>query len=164
MIQTNKKFTKRDIAINYLKFLMSRVVGTVVDTGVLWIFSTHIFKSYVGIYFISPTISFEFAVISNFFFSYFWIWRKRISAKSIKTFFTRFIAFNLASIIGFVIKMSLLLLLARMFGWNVVYCNIVALLISGIINFILSEFAVFRKNPQIIDTVNDMEEVENINH
>lgn len=164
MIQANKNLTKRHIAINYFKFLMSRVVGTVVDTGVLWILSTHIFKSNVGIYFISPTISFEFAVVSNFFFSYFWIWRKRISAKSIKTFFTRFIAFNLASIIGFVIKMSLLLLLARMFGWNVVYCNIVALLISGIINFILTEFAVFRKKPQIIDTVNDMEELENINY
>ena len=164
MIQTNKNFTKRHIAINYLKFLMSRVVGTVVDTGVLWILSTHIFKSYVGIYFISPTISFEFAVVSNFFFSYFWIWRRRISEKSIKSFFTRFIVFNLAAVTGFVIKMSLLLLLARMFGWNVVYCNIVALLISGIINFILAEFTVFRKKPQIIATVNDMGELENINH
>lgn len=152
------------MAINYLKFLLSRIIGTLVDTFVLWMLSAHVFTSYVGIYLVAPTISFEFAVVSNFFFSYFWIWRRRISVKSIKTFFTRFIAFNLAAVTGFIIKMSLLLLLARIFSWNVVYCNIVALLISGIINFILAEFVVFKKKPGIIEPVNDMEELENINN
>lgn len=152
------------MTINYLKFLISRIVGTLVDTVVLWMLSSYVFSSYVGIYLVAPTISFEFAVVSNFFFSYFWIWRRRISVKSIKTFFTRFITFNLAAVTGFIIKMSLLLLLARMFSWNVVYCNIVALLISGIINFILAEFVVFKKPPVIIEPVNDMEELKNINN
>ncbi len=152
------------MTINYLKFLISRIVGTLVDTVVLWMLSSYVFTSYVGIYLVAPTISFEFAVVSNFLFSYIWIWRRRISVKSIKTFFTRFIAFNLTAVIGFVIKMSLLLLFERLFGWNVVYCNIVALLISGIINFILAEFVVFKKKPVIIEPVNDMEELENINN
>jgi len=152
------------MTINYLKFLLSRIVGTLVDTWVLWMLSAYVFTSYVGIYLVAPTISFEFAVVSNFLFSYFWIWRRRISVKSIKTFFTRFTAFNLTSVMGFVIKMILLLLFERLFGWNVVYCNIVALLISGIINFILAEFVVFKKKPVIIEPVNDMEELENINN
>lgn len=145
---------------NYLKFLLSRIVGTLVDTWVLWMLSAYVFTSYIGIYLVAPTISFEFAVISNFLFSYFWIWRRRTSAKGIKTFFIRFVAFNLASVLGFVIKMSLLLLFERLFGWNVVLCNIVALLISGIINFILAEFVIFKEKPAIIEPVNDQQKLE----
>ncbi|MFA7136469.1 MAG: GtrA family protein, partial [Bacteroidales bacterium] len=81
-------------------------------------------------------------------------------AKGIKTFFIRFVAFNLASVLGFVIKMSLLLLFERLFGWSVVLCNIVALLISGIINFILAEFVIFKEKPKIIEPVNDQQKLE----
>lgn len=146
--------------ISYLKFLLSRIVGTLVDTFILWMLSAYVFTSYVGIYLVSPTISFEFAVVSNFLFSYFWIWRKRISSNNIKTFFIRFFAFNIASVMGFAIKMSLLLLFERLFGWNVVFCNIVALLISGIVNFIIAEFVIFKKKPVIIEPVNDQDKSE----
>ncbi len=143
--------------LNYLKFLLSRIVGTLVDTFILWLLSAYIFTTYAGIYLVSPTISFEFAVVSNFLFSYFWIWNRRVSVKNVKTIFIRFLAFNLASVMGFVIKMSLLLLFERLFGWSVVFCNIIALLISGIANFIVAEFVIFKEKPTIIEPVNDQD-------
>lgn len=143
--------------LNYLKFLLSRIVGTLVDTFILWLLSAYIFTTYAGMYLVSPTISFEFAVVSNFLFSYFWIWNRRVSVKNVKTIFIRFLAFNLASVMGFVIKMSLLLLFERLFGWSVVFCNIIALLISGIANFIVAEFVIFKEKPAIIEPVNDQD-------
>jgi putative flippase GtrA len=41
--------------------------------------------------------------------------------------------------------MGFLLLFARLFEWDVVYCNLMALLISGIVNFLLAERIVFKK-------------------
>lgn len=59
----------------YLQFVVSRLLGTGVDTLILWICSTFIFSSYWEVYVLSPIISFEFAVLSNFLCSYFWIWK-----------------------------------------------------------------------------------------
>ena len=54
------------IFIKYIKFVVTRLLGTGVDTLVLWICSDFIFSSsYFGINILSPTISFEFAVMCN---------------------------------------------------------------------------------------------------
>lgn len=42
-------------------------------------------------------------------------------------------------------KMGFLLLFEVIFGWDVVYCNLAALCISGIINFSMGEWVIFRK-------------------
>lgn len=41
--------------------------------------------------------------------------------------------------------MAFLLLIQRMFRWNVVWCNLLALSVSGGLNFFMSERVVFRK-------------------
>ena len=56
--------------------------------------------------------------------------------------------------------MVFLLLFERLFGWDVIYCNLIALLISGIFNYALAEFIVFKKRPPIIEAINDMESLE----
>ena len=53
--------------------------------------------------------------------------------------------FNVSSALGFVVKMVFLLLFERIFGWNVVVCNLAALLISGLFNYFLAETVVFGK-------------------
>ena len=113
----------------YLQFVVSRLFGTGVDTFVLWICDHFIFSSYFGKYILSPTISFEFAVLSNFMCSYFWIWKSRVGHRSTRDFFLRFLVFNLSSGAGFLIKMVFLLIFQKIFEWNVVYCNLAALLI-----------------------------------
>lgn len=139
--------------IKYLEFVVTRVFGTGVDTLVLWICSHFIFSSYWGTYVVSPIISFEFAVLSNFLWSYCWIWKSRIGNKSKKNFFNRFILFNLSSVAGFLIKMLFLLLFEKIFGWDVVICNLVALLISGVFNYFLTDVWVFREPKRIDENI-----------
>ena len=131
--------------IQYLEFLVTRLFGTGVDTLVLWVCSHYIFTSYGGSYLLSPVISFEFAVMSNYLWSYYWIWSSRIADKSTSGFWKRFFVFNLSSVAGFLIKMFFLLLFEKIFGWDVVICNLAALVISGIANYFLTDVWVFRK-------------------
>ena len=129
----------------YLEFLVTRLFGTGVDTLVLWICSTFLFTSYWGSYVLSPIISFEFAVMSNYLWSYCWIWRKRICNKSKADFWKRFFIFNLSCVVGFLVKMLFLLNFEKIFEWDVVYCNWAALIISGLFNYFLADCVVFNK-------------------
>ena len=124
--------------------------GTGVDTLVLWVCSDYLFTSYWGSYVLSPVISFEFAVMSNFLWSYYWIWSSRIENKCNVVFWKRFLGFNISSGGGFLIKMLFLVLFEQIFGWDVVWCNLTALLISGVFNYILTDFWVFSTKRFII--------------
>ena len=46
-------------------------------------------------------------------------------------------------------QMLFLLLFERIFGWDVVWCNLSALLISGLANYFLTDVWVFRKPKQL---------------
>ncbi len=129
----------------YLEFVASRLLGTGIDTLVLWICSHFFFTSYWGSYVLSPIISFEFAVLSNFICSYYWIWRKRLTKHSAKDFSLRFFLFNMSSVLGFLVKMVFLLLFQRIFGWGVIWCNFAALLLSGLFNYFAADMVVFKE-------------------
>lgn len=148
----------------YLKFIASRAVGTVVDTLVLWLLSHFIFSGgYWATYIISPCISFEAAVMVNFLCSYYWIWHSRISSNTRRSFWRHFVGFNLSSLVGFVVKMLFLLIFERLFGWSVVVCNLVALCISGVLNFLLFDTVVFRKpHTKPAHTLLSVEELGNL--
>lgn len=133
----------------YIKFLVSRLLGTLIETVVLLVLSSYVFFSYAGKYIVAPAISFEIVMFINFIISYYWIWNKSISARNAKAFLTRLGVFNLSAIFGFAIKMGFLLLFASILKWNVVYCNLLALLISGIVNFLLAEKVVFKKRAHL---------------
>lgn len=131
-----------ELARRFPKFVGVNAIGTIIDTAVLWLFSHFVFDGYVGEYVISPVISFECAVLSNYLFSYFGVWRERRSAGS---FVLKYIMYNISSSLVFTMKLGVILLLERLFGWNVVICNLAALCLSGLINFSLSEWVIFRK-------------------
>lgn len=135
-----------------LKFILSRLLGTAVDTAILWILTRLVFFSYAGQYLIAPAISFEVSMFHNYALSYYFIWHKNIPLRASRDFFIRLISFNLSSIAGFLIKMFFLILFERIFRWDVIYCNLAALLISGAVNFVLAEKVVFRNHPQIFRT------------
>ena len=127
------------------KFAVGNLLGTFVDTLVLWVFSHFVFHSYVGKVIISPIISFEFAVFSNFVFSYYMTWKDRISHHSGKSFIRHYGAYNASCTGGFLIKMGILLLIQALTKWDVVICNLLALCVSGIYNFIMNELVIFKK-------------------
>lgn len=131
------------------KFLLTSGIGTAVDTAVLWLISHHVFHSYAGDYLLSPFISFECAVFTNFCCSFFFVWKDRIeNRRSIGLFFRKYGLYNASATVVFLMKMGILLLIELFTGWNVVICNLCALCISGLMNFSMGEWVIFRKKKQ----------------
>ena len=139
------------LIFRYLKYLGTSLAGTIVDTLVLWVLSDLVFRDkYWEEYILSPIISFQCAVVVNFMIFYFYVWRDRTREYSgIRVFFRRFISFDLSTTTVFLIRLALLLLIEKIFGWDVVLCNIVAMCFSGIINFLMNNLVIFKKDSNV---------------
>ena len=142
----------KDLIVNRVpKFIFGNLIGTVVDTLVLWFFSHVVFHSYVGQVIISPAISFECAVFVNFLLCCRFIWKDRVEQTGSTSFLRRFGAYNVMCIGGFLIKMGFLMLIEYLTKWDVVICNLLALCASGTFNFMMNEFVIFKKRKEKID-------------
>lgn len=130
------------------KFIGGNLLGTLVDTLVLWVFSHFVFNNFFGEVIVSPIISFEAAAFVNFVVSYYLIWKDRITDRSARTFMKRFGVYNASCVGGFVIKMGALLLIQGITKWDVVICNLLALCVSGGFNFFMNELVIFRKKKE----------------
>ena len=135
---------KVETALRIPKYVLVSAAGTVVDTAVLWLVSHHIFHSFAGEYLLSPFISFECAVLFNFICSFFLIWKDRMDIGNARAFMSRYLLYNLSCTMTFFLKMGLLLFFKFLFGWDVVICNLTALCVSGIVNFVMSDRVIFR--------------------
>ena len=138
-----------NILRRFLKFAGTGVVGSIVDTLVLWLLSDLVFtKGYWGEYIISPFISFQCAVAVNFTISYFYVWKDRTRKRpdaSVCRFFKLFGAYDLSTSAVFLFRLGVLLLIERFTGWDVVICNLIAMCFSGIINFTVNNLLIFKK-------------------
>jgi putative flippase GtrA len=138
-----------NLLIRYAKFAGTSAVGSVVDTLVLWLLSDLVFtKGYWGEYIISPFISFQCAVAVNFTISYFYVWKDRTRKRpdaSVRRFFKLFGAYDISVSAVFLFRLGVLLLIERFTGWDVVICNLIAMCFSGIINFTVNNFLIFKK-------------------
>ncbi len=142
IMKTNSRIGQ--IGLRYLKFAASTLAGTAVDMLVLWVCSDLLLpEAYWAEYLLAPFISFECAVITNFSIAYFSVWKDRVSARTIRSYLRHYAGYNLSCTGTFLFKMGILLLAERLFGWDVLWCNIFALCFSGIANFMLNEFVVF---------------------
>lgn len=135
---------KIETALRIPKYVLVSAAGTVVDTVVLWLVSHHIFHSFAGEYLLSPFISFECAVLFNFICSFFLIWKDRMDIGNARTFISRYLLYNLSCTMTFLLKMGLLLFFKFLFGWDVIICNLTALCVSGVVNFVMSDRVIFR--------------------
>ena len=131
----------------YLKYAGTSVAGTIIDTLVLWVLSHFVLsEGYLGQYVVSPVISFQCAVLTNYTIFYFYVWRDRTKEdRSRHNFIKRFLAYDLSCSIVFLIRLSILLLIEKALGWNVVFCNLLAMCISGVLNFTSNNLIIFRK-------------------
>ena len=135
------------LMIRYAKFLGTSIVGTIVDTLVLWFLSDFVFsKGYWGEYVISPVISFQCALTVNFLISYFYVWKDRAQNSTSKARFMKlYLAYNLSGSTIFLLRMGVLLLIERFTGWDVVICNLLAMCFSGILNFTINNLLIFKR-------------------
>lgn len=130
----------------YFKFLLSTLGGTAVDCVIMWLLAEVMFaESEVVALFVAPTVSFECAVFTNYTLAYFFVWKDRVGERSVRGFCTRFLPYNVSCIAAFLIKMIPFVLIRHFAGLNVVLCNLIALCLSGIFNFVMNEWVIFRK-------------------
>ena len=139
--------------IRYAKFAGTSLIGSVVDTLVLWLMSDLVFtRGYWGEYIISPMISFQCAVAVNYTISYFYMWKDRTRKRpdaSVRRFFRLYAAYNLSNSMVFLFRLGVLLLIERFSGWDVVFCNLTAMCFSGIINFTINNLLIFKKKKSL---------------
>lgn len=135
------------VLVRYVKFLGTSIIGTLVDMLVLWLFSDFVFNNgYGGEYLLSPVISFQCAVFVNYSIFYLYVWKDRVaSRKSGGFFFRKYLAYNLSCSGIFLLRFGAMLLVERFTGWDVVLCSLMAMCVSGIVNFLLTNNVVFRK-------------------
>ena len=137
------------LLVRYIKFAGTSVIGTLVDTLVLWLISDFVFTGgYWGEYVISPAISFQCALAVNFTISYFYVWKDRTRKRpdaSVRRFFKLYVAYNLSGSAVFLLRLGTLLVIETFTGWDVVACNLIAMVFSGIINFTIDNLLIFGK-------------------
>ena len=152
-IPTRKRFG--ELLTRFVMFSITSGAGTLVDLGVHWWLSAAFRQDrYWWTFWVAPLISFELAVLTNFLIAYFFVWRERISKRSVRSFYRHFAGYNATATGVFFIKLLLMQgfhLLFVAFGWmqgttyEPVLCNLLALSISGCFSFVLNEFVVFKK-------------------
>lgn len=130
------------------KFVAGNLLGTLADTLVLWVFSHFVFHGYVGEIIISPVISFECAVFVNFLVSYYITWKDRVTQQTRRSFFRHLAAYNATCVGAFLVKMGALMSIQWVTKWDVVICNLLALVVSGGVNFLVGEFVVFKEKKE----------------
>lgn len=137
------------ILIRYIKFIGTSIAGTGVDMLVLWILSDHVLnRNYRGEYIISPIISFQCAVAVNFVISYFYVWKDRTRSfpnAGFRRFARLYIRYNLSCSTIFLLRLGIIQLIGRFTGWDVLICNLMAMCLSGLLNFTVSNLLIFRK-------------------
>ncbi|MBR5480547.1 MAG: GtrA family protein [Bacteroidaceae bacterium] len=135
-----------DKILRYLKFMLSTLAGTAVDCAVMWLLAEKLFtENEMAQLFIAPSVSFECAVFTNYVLAYCFVWKDRVKDRSLRNFFLRFFPYNVSCIAAFLIKMIPFVLIRHFAGLNVVVCNLLALAVSGLFNFIMNEWVIFRK-------------------
>ena len=134
------------VLVRYVKFLGTSVIGTCTDMLVLWLLSDFVFeKGYWGEYLLSPVLSFQCAVLFNYTAFYFYVWNDKVApSRSVRFFFRRYLAYNLSCSGVFLLRFGAMLLIERFTGWDVVICSFLAMCVSGIINFLMTDNVVFQ--------------------
>lgn len=138
-----------DLLKHFVGYLSASLLGTGVDTLVLWLCSHFLFEgSYFGRNILSPIISFECAVLVNFCSSYFVVWKERIARHNARSFFRHYGAYNLSCTGTFLVKLALIQLIVWITRFDVVICNLIALCFSGLINFTMNETVIFKRKKE----------------
>ncbi|MBM4159544.1 MAG: GtrA family protein [Ignavibacteria bacterium] len=126
------------------KFVSTNLIGTVVDTLALWVLVTFAFDTYLERYVLAPTISFQIAVLNNYSLSYFWTWKGRVK-KTVRDYFQKLFFYTINCVLVFLLKLALLVAISALLDLHVVFCNLLALTITGLVNFALQDRLIFRQ-------------------
>jgi putative flippase GtrA len=130
----------RRLLLRWLQFNTVGGIGIAVQLGAL-----ALFRGVFGIHYLAATaMAVETAVLHNFVWHELWTWRERRGAFSQTL--GRLVRFNLTtgalSILSNVVFMRVLV---GRFGLHYLAANLIAIALTSVANFLVSEFVVFRK-------------------
>jgi len=129
----------------FVSFFLANIPGTLVDLGICWLLSTWVFHNYFGCYVVSPVVSSLCGSLVSFYVFYKVIWRDRVSEDSEATVWKRLLAFLSSTSTTFMLRIGLIQLVQVAFLVSPVVCNLVSMVFSGILNFVLDDKLVFKK-------------------
>lgn len=134
----------------YFKYLLTSSVGGAVEMVALWLLSFFIFKGGFWLeYIISPIIAFQISVPVNYYISYFYVWGDRkddSTSEDRKCRWKKRISYTLLTTLVFLVRLGTLLIIEKFYNWDVLTCSIIAMIVSGILNFIISNQLIFKDN------------------
>lgn len=130
----------------FAKFTGSSLIGGTVDMVLVWLLSRYVFKGYWGDVIISPMISFECSVIVGFAFCWYFVWNDRVCREDNSSFLKQLIAYNGSNIGVFGLRMLLVLVIDRIFSCNLVVTNLIGRLLAGLLNYVISDKVIFKKD------------------
>lgn len=119
-----------------VRYAFSTIGGISAETVLLWVLAHQVWRGWeVGMHIIAPTLGFELCLLVNYATAKYFVWRDRNSSLW---------RFHLSNATVYVFKMVFLLALHYFTGIDIVLCNLVAMSIAGLINFVLNDRIVFR--------------------
>lgn len=130
--------------VRFAKHTVFSFAGSATDTLVLWVTSHFLFNGYAMENILAPFISFECANVVNFIISSKFVFGDRNEDLPFRTILKRFVEFNLSYTTTFFVKMLLLLPIQAITKWDVVICNLIALGITGIMNYFMNDKVIFK--------------------
>lgn len=133
----------------YIKYTVTSCAGAAIEVLVLWLLSDFVFREgYWQEYIASPIIAFQCSVPVNYLISYHYVWKDREVPRECRPGHYRlhqFLWFAFWTTMVFVVRLGALLAIEAYLGWNVVLCSLLAMVISGLLNFVISNQWVFSR-------------------
>ena len=123
--------------------MLCNTPGTLLELAVVWVCSEYLFHGYVGQYVVSPVIAFECAVVTNFVLYSRCLWYDRIKGVGMKGYLIRLLGYNVSATGVYFMRMVVIQVIGMLWHLPVVWCEIISLSLSGIINYMINDRVIF---------------------
>lgn len=120
-----------------VRYCISTLGGIAAETILLWVLSDIVWPDWeFGVSVVGPTLGFELCLLVNYSAVHYFVWRERQSSLW---------RFHVSNASVYCVKMLFLLSIRYISGVDIVLCNLLAMGLAGLLNFILNDTVVFRK-------------------
>ena len=143
----HKSSGMKPVLLRYIQYIVTSAAGAVVEVIVLWLLSDYVLDgSFWNEYIVSPIIAFQCSIPVNYIVASRYVWKDRGGDRKgldNDQRLRRVILFALVTTLIFIARIAALLVVEACFQWDVVVCSLVAMVVSGLLNFIISNKWIF---------------------
>ncbi len=137
----------KPVLLRYFQYVVTSAAGAAIELIVLWLLSDYLLDgSFWNEYVVSPIIAFECSIPVNYIIASRYVWKDRgVNRSNLKNRqrLRRVILFALVTSLIFIARLATLLVVEVFLQWDVLACSLVAMVVSGLLNFIISNQWIF---------------------